>query len=242
MLNIYTGGLSGLAAGRSNPRRIGLRRQAAMTALLTGGSGLLFTAAVVVGALWASATPVAAHNWAHSHLRIDSTTLHGDHSDPVINNSIVVTIKAKRDRAFPCQDEIDQGVLTLTPGSTPSFSWNCNSCPNGFFQTVTACASQGACQSGDVFRWIVGVHLQMGGGNQPCDASPHPGMPNLVQYLIDSDDLGNGNRAHVASPPPDCSVTVTAVDAAYQATDLDAGWDNATLCSDSGVSITLDYE
>ena len=188
---------------------------------------------------FAGSRPVVADNDLHSHLKITSTAPCGSGSPftcEVINNAIVVTIKAER-QCPGGGDEVDTGTLTLTPSNPPAFAFTCSSCPHGFFNQVTACATLSGCASTDVLSWLVGVHVQAGGGGGPNCL--FPGNPDEVTYSINSNDLGNGKRWVRTG---DCSQTVTPKSQTYSATDLDASWDNATLCSDNGVSINLEYE
>jgi len=197
-------------------------------------------AGIAIG--FAGSRPVVADGNLHSHLKITSTVPCSSGSPltcEVINNSIVVTIKAERQCPMG-GDEIDTGTLTLTPSNPPAFAFTCSSCPNGFFDQVTACATLNGCTSTDVLSWLVGVHLQAGGGVNPQSGCyPNAGLPDEVTYAINSNNLGNGKRWIRTG---DCSQTVTPKSQTYSATDLDSGWDNATLCSDNGVYINLEYE
>jgi len=155
---------------------------------------ILIVPALIVGFVLGFAPgsrQVAAHGNQHSHLKITSTVPYTPTSattNEVINNAIQVEIKAERQCAGG-GDEIDSGILTLTPSDPPSFGWTWSNCPNGFFQAVMACATLDGCDSNDVVSWLVGVHVQAGGN---CGMGPD--VPNEVVYTIDSDDLGDGKR------------------------------------------------
>lgn len=176
----------------------------------------------------------------NSHLKITSTVACGGGGSPtceVIDNSIVVHIAIER-QCSAGSDEIDSGILTLTPGNPGAYNWNCNNCLNGFFSSVVACPTQSGCSGTSTLDWLVGVQTQNGGGGHMgnCNVA---GTPDDVGYDIDSADLGNGKRwIRTVS----CTQTVTPVTQTYSVGDPSASWDNSTLCSNNGVSINLSYQ
>ena len=191
------------------------------------------TLLIIVIATAVSVVAMAGTNQTHaqsndmSHLKLTSSASHGSpgsHVDQVINNAIDVRITIND----PVFDQTDWGILALRPGATPAFTWTCTSCSYGLFVAVQACPQAGGCTQGDVESWFVGVKASSGS----------PG--STVRYDIDSDVLGNGYRHHPS--PASCTTPVTPNDDTYDATDGIAGWDNATACTDAGVSINLDYE
>lgn len=185
-----------------------------------------FVCGIGMSVMGALAVPVAAQATNRSHLSITSTVPVGGTSlDPVINNQIVVELTAT-DITF---NNSDSGPLTLTPGNTPPYAWNCHHCSSGFFTTVQGCPINGGCGTGDVQSWLVGVILP----------NSVLGDPDSVRYDIDSNNLGNGLQF---ASGPSCSTSVTPQSATYTATDGKAGWDAASLCSNNGVAINLDYQ
>jgi hypothetical protein len=194
---------------------------------------VMVVAAVVVAIIVAASTgPGVGHAQLLndiSHLKLTSSASHGspgDHVDQVINIDLDVRISIHD----PVANLTDWGILALRPGDTPDYTWTCTSCGNGYFVQVHACDQAGGCTQGDVEYWLVGVKVNIGGVNPT----------SYVRYDIDSDDLGDGYRHHVS--PANCSTLVTPKDDTYYAIDSMGGWDNATYCTDAGVSINVEYE